>query len=153
MKFRITSIIIIFTFFFSGCSPKFTMDSPEGFAHYDEEKHQLKYISPEGVRIKVFSVANDPYGDSGMWATAVKGHLKKQGYKAVLEKEISTPENLKGTYREYEYLFNAENHTYSITLFINKEYIFVAETGGPKKYYKKYRSKIFHSLRNFLIKE
>jgi hypothetical protein len=128
------------------------MDTPQGFAHFDKEKKVLKYISSEGVRVKVSAVKNEPYGDASMWQSALDVYLQAKGYHRTERNDIGTPENMKGIYSEYRYVFNAETYTYAMALFADKEYLYLVESGGPKKYFDVHRPKIVAAIRTLKVK-
>ncbi len=145
-------IIALFVFGFIHCGPSYIMDTPTGFAHYHKEKRFLKYISSDGVRIKVSSLRNEPKGDAAMWQNAIEKHLASKGYHLTEKKEIATGENLKGTYSEYLYSYNAEPYIYGIALFEKDEFLFLVETGGPKQKYLARREHVLTAIHTFTVK-
>ncbi len=137
--------------FVISCGPRFVMDTPHGFAHFDREKEVLKFISSDGVRLRASSVENKPFGDVAMWLNAVDLHLKGAGYHRLSDSEVATPENLRGKYVEYLYRYNADNYIYGLTLFAEKKQVYIIETGGVKKNFENRRESILKSIRSFKI--
>ena len=127
------------------------MDAPEGFAHFDKERKVLKFISSDGVRLRTSSVENRPYGDVAMWLNAVDLHLKGAGYHRISERDVATPENLRGKYIEYLYRFNTENYIYGMAVFAEKKHVYIIEAGGVKKKYESRRESILKSVNSFKV--
>lgn len=134
-------------------SADYRVTTPEGFAVFDREQHRYRAISSDGVVVKVYAVANNPFGDAGMWGTAVEHYLKSMGYQQIVKKEMATSENLKGLYMEYLYKYNAEDYIYSLALFLHDKDIYLFQSGGQKKYYDKRRSSIMRSLNGLSLKK
>ncbi len=152
VRTNIIFLIAIVFFAWAACGPSFVMDTPDRFAHFDREKQALKFISAEGVRMKVSAVKNDPYGDLAMWMGAVNNHLKAGGYHLQSSRDIATSENMKGLYSEYFHHYNAESYLYSLALFAERDYIYIVEGGGVKKEYEKRREGILKSLQSLSVK-
>lgn len=145
-------IIALFFFSFTSCGPSYVMDPPDEFAHFHKDKRFLKYISSDGVRVKVSSLKNEPSGDVTMWQNAIQKYLSIKGYHLAEKKEIATSENLKGVYTEYLYSYNAEPYVYGIALFVKDEYIFLIEAGGPKQKYLAHRDRMLKAVNTFKVK-
>lgn len=145
-------VIALFLFGFIYCGPSYVMDTPDEFAHFHKEKRFLKYISSDGVRIKVSSLKNEPKGDAAMWQSSMEKYLSGKGYHLTEKKEIATGENLKGIYSEYLYSYNAEPYLYGIALFEKDEYLFLIEAGGPKQKYLSRREKMLKAIQSFKVK-
>jgi len=128
------------------------MDTPDSFAHFDREKKVLKFISAEGVRVKVSAVKNEPYGDLAMWMGAVNNHLKTGGYHLQTSRDIATSGNMKGLYSEYLHHYNAETYIYSLALFAERDYLYIAEAGGVKREYEKRRDGILRSIQSLSVR-
>ncbi len=135
-----------------GCGPSFVMDTPGGFAHYDKETRFLKYISSDGVRVRTRAEKNEPYGEVAMWMGAADNHLKSKGYHKLETRALGTPENMKGTYSEYLYHFNAENHIYALAVFADREHLYIVEAGGAKKDFEKRRANILSAIGSLSVK-
>jgi hypothetical protein len=146
------SCVILAVLAWSGCGPSYVMDTPDRFAHFDREKKFLKFISSDGVRVKVSSAKNSPYGEVAMWMGAVDNHLKAGGYHKVAVKEIATTGNMKGSLTEYLYRYNAESYVYTLALFADSEYLYIIEAGGVKKDFDRRRDGIFSAIRSFSVK-
>ncbi len=121
---------------------------PEGFARYKREGKQIRAISSDGVVIKASLIENDPYGDSPMWMESVNLYLKSEGYKKLGSREISTVSNMKGIYTEYIYRYYGNNYIYSLTLFADKQQLYLMESGGRESFYKKRRESIITAIKS-----
>ncbi len=146
------SIIALCMVSFLTCGPSYVMDTPDEFAHFHKEKRFLKYISSDGVRVKVSSMKNEPKGDVAMWQNAMEKYLSGKGYHLTEKNPIATTENIKGTYSEYIYSYNAEPYIYGIALFAEDEHLFLVEAGGPKKHYLARREKIRKAISTLKVK-
>jgi len=137
-----------------GCfsTMNFNYHSPDNFAQYNKEKHYYKSISSDGVRIKVYAIDNEPYGDIKMWSAAVNHYLSSAGYHSSMTKEI-TASDIMGKYTEYRYLYNSEDYIYALTIFVDEKKIYIIETGGLEIYYKNKREDILKSISSFSIKK
>jgi hypothetical protein len=147
---RVISAVIL-TIMISGCSPKFTIKAPDGFAVFNRETKIYKAISSDGIKITAYTVDNDPYGDIGMWKEAVDFYLRGNGYHEALKKDIAAGNNMKGVYTEYLYRFNAENYIYSLALFVDEKNIYIIQTGGIKSFYDGKREGILKSISGFTV--
>jgi len=147
--FLLLSIIVA-----SGCETSYTyrVSTPEGFAAYTREKKYYKAISADGVRIRVYTVLNDPPGDRKMWQGAIAHYLKGIGYHLKDQKEVRASDGLKGDYTEYLYRYNARNYIYSLTLFISGDTIYVLEAGGIEKEYRERKSDLEKMIAGFSTK-
>lgn len=93
---RVASALVLGACLLAGCSSKPaqpTMDDPKGFVRF-EKSHVPKWITPDGVRLKVRRVDNDPRGDLPFWMDAMARHLDQRGYvrlPATLGKDATPP--------------------------------------------------------------
>lgn len=136
----------------SGCGPSYVMDTPDRFAHFDREKRFLKFISSDNVRVKVSSVKNEPFGEVAMWMGAADNHLRSGGYHRLSGRELATSNNMKGSYSEYQYHYNAETCIYALALFADRDRLYIIEAGGVKKDFEKRRESILSSINSLAIK-
>jgi len=136
----------------AGCTTaQYTINSPDGFVHFNKDKRVLKYISSDGVRIRAHHVKNEPYGDLQMWSDSADLHLRDAGYHELDKKDLATTDNIRGLYREYLTRFNAEDYVYALALYVDREYIYILETGGQKKYFDRHRAGVLQSVRSFSV--
>jgi hypothetical protein len=135
--------ILLLIFGLAGCQPGMVV--PEKFAPY-RKSSAVKAISADGVRLKVKTIANDPWGDIALWTGTVEMHLKEQGYKTIKSEDISSARNGKGRYILSLYSFQNRDYAYMITLFVQKSALFdrivVVEAAGPFNAYEKHEAAI-----------
>jgi len=136
MKKIIGIFIIILAFILVSCGPSFQVKKPEGFAQYPIKNNVYRAISPDGTRVKLRVEKNKPYGTAKMWNDAANLHLKNRGYGKLQQKNIETSNGMKGHYTEYIYRYLGKNYIYSVTVFADKERIYIVEASGIEKYYK-----------------
>jgi hypothetical protein len=146
-------IILLSLIVVSGCETgrNYKTKVPVGFAEYTKEKSSFKVISSEGVRVRIYSIDNRPYGDMNMWKGAVSHYLKGRGYRVGSQREIVALNNLRGHYTEYLYRYNGEDYIYALTLFVDRDTIYVIEAGGIDSYYKKRRNAIEKIISDFRV--
>jgi hypothetical protein len=133
-----------------GCST-FKAQKPSGFAEYQMKGDTYKAISSKGVLFKIKSIKNEPYGSKEMWQESVSHYFKTYGYQKKNSKNITTDKNIKGLYTEYLYRYNGENYIYSITIFVNKDNIFIIETSGIDNFYNNKRKDIIDAIKKIEI--
>ena len=148
----LAACVVLAVLAWTGCGPSYVMDTPDRFAHFDREKKFLKFISSDGVRVKVSSAKNSPYGDVAMWMGAVDNHLKAGGYHKLSVKEIATPGNMKGSLSEYLYRYNAESYVYTLALYADSDHLYIIEAGGVKKDFDRRRDGILSAINSFTVK-
>lgn len=151
---KIGIIVIILTLVVIGCETGrvYKTEVPVGFAEYTRERAYFKAISSDGVRLRIYRVDNRPYGDMNMWRGAVSHYLKGMGYRIAAQKKIAASDNLRGHYTEYLYRYNGEDYIYALTLFVDRDTIYVIEAGGIDSYYKKRREAIEKVISAFRVR-
>ncbi|MCX7680250.1 MAG: hypothetical protein N2316_13680 [Spirochaetes bacterium] len=132
-----------------GCGPSFVMNPPEGFAHYHKEKRFLKYISSEGVRVKVSYHENVQKGNVEMWQKAIENFLLRGGYHHLYKNEITAQKNTKGIYAEYRISYNAQPFIYAVAIFVRDQNVYLIEAGGLEKSFIAQRTKIITAIQSF----
>ena len=150
-KYIITIILSFLIILGCETGKNYRVKSPDDFAEFTKEKSHFKAISADGVRLRVYSIDNDPYGDMKMWKGAISNYLKGTGYQINSQKEVVASNNLKGDYTEYLYRYNGENYIYSVTLFVDRDNIYIIEAGGIESYYKKRRNSIKKLISEFWV--
>lgn len=137
-KILINSIFIMIVFIFASCAGvNYRTSLPQGFAGYSKEKTCIKAISSNGNRIKIYKVANDPYGEAGMWFEAVNKYLKATGYVLIDFKDKKSLDGLKGFSANYKIRYNAADFDYNLGLYVDEKNIYILEgvfnSGDTKK--------------------
>lgn len=136
---------------FCGCGYNFIITKPSGFAEYKKKSGVYRAISPDGVRLRVYGIKNDPYGDADMWGKSVGLYLKGQGYQEISKGDVQASGGLAGRQTVYVYRYNGTNYYYSLALFVTKKAVYIMESAGPDEAYKKRQASLRKSLDDFSI--
>lgn len=143
---------LLFSFVFSaGCTSSFQTVKPSGFAEYEKKGDVYQAISSDGVRIRVFRVNNEPYGDTSMWGESVSIFLKSIGYKELVKKNLDYSK--KWVYTEYIYWHFGNNYIYSIALNADQKNIYVIESTGIDSFFNKKRDLVIKFIEGFKLKD
>lgn len=114
-----------------GCGgPHWSLEPPSAFKRY-EDSGDLKYITADGVMLKVRDVENYPRADLEFWADALRRHLEARGYALAGETRFQTARGLPGFSADFLLPHGAEDWVLSETLFVVGERIVVIEAAGP----------------------
>ena len=152
MTIKISILSLLLCLLFAGCeTSEYSIKKPEGFAEYKKTGKVYNAISAEGIRLRVYTVKNEPYGNPEMWMESVNIYLKSRGYKRIDKRKISGSGNIKGFYTEYIYRYYGDNYIYSLTIFDKKDNLYLIESGGIDYYYKKRKKSIIGAIKEFKI--
>ncbi len=135
-----------------GCRPSgvnYRVDPPQGFAVYTGDTDSFRSISPDGVRIRIRRVENNPRGDAAMWGQALAAYLKDRGYHGISEEKIVSRDGREGVFAEYAYWYNAEEYRYAIAVFTGPDHLYIVESGGAVEGFARKRDGILGSLSTF----
>ncbi len=150
----LSGIVLLSLCIVPGCRTagvKYRMDAPVGFAVYTEDAALYRAISADGVRIRARRVENNPPGDAAMWGQAVEAHLKNRGYHRIAEQQVTARNGWSGSFTEYAYWYNAEEHRYAVTIFVTAGHVYLVEAGGTAERYARKRDGIIKSLGQFSV--
>jgi len=118
------------------CTPNIRIDAPDGFAELEEqERYDYRATNAEGVVLGVRRKANDPQGDLAFWSGALDAHLRRSGYEAVVAKEVSSKDGIKGRQIRYHRNHQGRQHHYWVTVFVTPEQVVTVEAGGDEAFF------------------
>ncbi len=132
------------------CSPAYIIQKPKLFAAYKMYKNTFRAISSDGVRFKVYTRKNNPYGSADMWIKSIDTYLGRLGYKRISTKKI-TSKNASGIFSEYVFIHYGKKYIYGQSLFTDKNHIYIIEVGGFEQEYKKRKKDILSAIKTFAI--
>ena len=121
------------------------LTTPEGFAEYTATEKPYRSITPEGVILRVRSVANEPVQSLKFWSEALEVQLSKSGYILLERTTFSSPAG-EGVAFEWNAPLNGEDWVYLTAIAVSPEKITIAEAAGEYAHYQDYRETIVESL-------
>jgi hypothetical protein len=126
-------ILLIIFLIVSSCSPKYTMPTLDQFSIYEKDRN-ARHISPDGIRLMVRTVPNNPKGDLPFWKEAIRKHLDDSGYLFQAQKTIDSKNNT--THAQGEALsfivpYQGEDWGFAVVIFVNDEDLTLVEMTGP----------------------
>lgn len=131
---------------FGACHP--SMVTPEKFARY--RGGAFKAITADGVRLKVRSLPNEPFGDLDLWSGTVELHLKEQGYRLQKKERVQSSSG-PGQSLTALYGFQNRDYIYMINVFVKqtglRSRVILVEAGGPYSEFQKHEAAIQESLK------
>ena len=144
-------ISVVFMLLCTGCT-SFTVPGPAGFAEYPVKKGVYRAITSDGVRLRVYRIKNEPFGDASMWNASAALYLKKKGYREKNSVPVTAGSGIKGTLSEYLYHYYGKDYVYALALFTDRSYLYIIEAGGTQKEYGKKRESLVSAIRGFSVK-
>ncbi|PJZ70565.1 hypothetical protein CH373_05735 [Leptospira perolatii] len=128
----------------------FSLDTPEGFAQYpDNGWSKWRSISPDGVRVLVEKVPNEPQSDLSLWSQSMKLHMEQQGYKLLKEEGIKTSSGLDGKQFLSVYRHGNRDYQYFAAFFVKGKSIYVIEATGPYDSFESRKEQLQKAIRSF----
>lgn len=130
-----------------------TMNTPEGFAHFDKEKF-YKSVSADAVCLTgrvVEDDGSDQNSDLPTWETEISRSLTAKGYTSVAKSDLK-PAGGDGRYCEYEVIFNGEVYAYAVLLAKKDGRLFTVEAGGRKARFAAKKNAIIEAMKTAQIK-
>ena len=121
------------------------LTTPGGFAEYSATEKAYRAITPEGVVLRVRSVANEPAQSLKFWSEALEVQLTKSGYILLEKATFSSPAGA-GIAFEWNAPFNGEDWVYLTAIAVSADKITIAEAAGEHEHYQDYRQSIVESL-------
>lgn len=146
--FNFFMISIILT---ASCTPKYIFNKPDGFAEYKIKNDIYKAISSDGIKIKVYFAKNEPYGEASMWMESTDSYLKGIGYTSISSDKVVAESGKSGICNEYKYLYYGRVYEYIVSIFIDKDNIYIIEASGLEKYFNKRKEAILNGIKKFKI--
>lgn len=130
------------------CTPNFHIDAPDGFAQLeDQERYDYRATNAEGVVLGVRRKDNDPQGDLAFWSGAVDAHLRRGGYEAVEEHQVTTKNGVEGRQIRYHRNHQGRQHHYWVTVFVTGDAVYTVEAGGDEAFFADQEKAILRALK------
>ena len=121
------------------------LETPKGFAAL-EGGRVYRAVSPEGVRLQVRSVRNEPRQEIAFWAEALRTHLASQGYRPAGEPQRFRAGKRDGRLFEWSMPYGTETWTYVTGVMVAGRRIVVVEAAGERELFKKHRDAVLAGL-------
>ena len=128
----------------SGCVTVPEMDTPAGFARFQNEDLPAA-ISPDGVVLRLRTTENDPPQTLEFWAKALGRQMSDSGYVLVGEGSFDAPAGA-GTFFEWLAPVGDEDWIYLTAICVTGEQILIAEAAGRFDLYQLRRDSVIASL-------
>jgi hypothetical protein len=141
----------------AACSKPYVAATPKGFIdlgdHYDENAHEYRAATADGVVISIRAFKNDPKADMPLAVRALENRVRlAQGYALLGKREVAARDGSKGTLLEFGHDEASGPHLYEVALFLNDDHVFLVEAGGKKDLVEKARPSVDWAIENFLPK-
>lgn len=134
----------------SGCGPSYRLEPPEDFKRFHEDR-DLKYITADGVRLKVRTVQNYPVAPLTFWTDAMQRHLVARGYAFKLKSCFQTKAGLPGCTLDFVTPHGSEDWVLSETLFVSGDSVVVLEAAGPFDRFAALEKRLRESFKTFSL--
>jgi hypothetical protein len=128
----------------AGCS-RVSLDTPEGFARV-EGRGEYRAVSPEGMLLRVRTVANNPRKGPEFWSEALETHLREEGYRPAGPPRPLTSAGGSGFVYEWALPYGQQSYLYLTAVAVQGRRIIVAEAAAPYAVYQLHRQGIYESL-------
>ncbi len=114
------------------CSPKYTMPTLDQFSIYEKDRN-ARHISPDGIRLMIRTVDNNPKGDLAFWKEAIRKHLDDSGYLFQAQKTIKTnhPKQGEGEALSFIVPYQGEDWGFAVVIFVQEDDLTLVEMTGP----------------------
>jgi hypothetical protein len=130
------------------------VQKPEGFAEvppWQITATEYKAVSPEGMIYRVRTLRNYPVQTLEFWASALRNHLEKEGYRSITDgRSFETGDN-SGVIFEWAMPYGNQSYIYLTAIVVSENKIAVAEAAAEHTIYNQYRQALFESLTSITI--
>lgn len=136
----------------AGCRP-FKPATPEGFVDLSDKYSDDEYRSTtaDGMVLGVRAFKNEPKGELAFWARVIENRMRDTSGYALLEtKEVKDRAGNVGKQLRFGHDESGVPHLYYLSVFVNKDHVFLLEAGGTKDLVTKHEEQIAWSVSNFL---
>lgn len=137
-------------FLVAGCATPYQLDAPSAFRRYDDSS-EPKWITADGVMLKVRSVDNYPKADLQFWVEAMREHLVRQGYAATSTRCFKTKAQLEGCRLDFMLPHGNEDWVLSETVFVIDDDVHLVEAAGPYNLFTKVDADLQKALVTFAV--
>jgi len=131
------------------------VEKPEGFAEvspWQVAAAQYKAVSPEGMIYRVRTLKNYPVQTLEFWASALKNHLEKEGYRSVSDGQPFEAGDSPGMLFEWAMPYGNQSYIYITAIVVAEKKIAVAEAAAEHTIYYKYREALLESITSITIR-
>jgi hypothetical protein len=152
----VTAALLLSSASLVGCGRPYEPATPSGFVdlgedRYDQDTHEYRASTADGVVLGVRAYDNDPEVDLTLVARALENRLRLgQGYALLEKKEVTARDGTKGVQLRFGHDEGSGPHLYLVTVFITDDRVFVLEAGGKRELFEKAQASIDWSVKNFL---
>lgn len=139
----------------SGCGRPYEVATPTGFVdladrYDDSEGHEYRATTADGVVIGVRAYDNEPYAERTFLVRAIENQLRLgRGYSLISTKEVSAKDGTQGTQMRFGHDEPSGPHLYLLTIFTDKDHVYLHEAAGKKELVEKAEKSIAWSLAEF----
>jgi len=131
-----------------GCSTVFNLKAPEGFARF-ESGDKNRWITADGVRMRVREVDNKPKANLQFWTEALADHLKRRGYMNKGQRCFKTTQGLDACTLNQLLARGTDDWVMSVTVMVVKERIILVEVVGPWARWKRHEPALHRAVMAF----
>ncbi|MCO4760493.1 MAG: hypothetical protein KC502_03270 [Myxococcales bacterium] len=127
------------------CSPVYQLKAPAAFARFTTGDTN-RWITADGVRMRVREVDNDPKAKLPFWKEALGGHLKKRGYKPKGSQDFQTASQLPASTLTFLLPRGNGDWVMSVTLLVAGDRIIVVEVVGLWQRWKPHEAALHQAI-------
>lgn len=129
-----SSFVAVILLTASGCGSSFEHRTPSGFVELEDQEdlgYDYRATSADGTVLAVRAMDNEPRGELGFWADAIRNRMRRQaGYAHLETRDVKTRSGLAGKQLRFGHDRSQKPHLYYITVFVTADRLFVLEAGG-----------------------
>lgn len=130
----------------AGCGPVFNLKPPAAFARF-KSGDTNRWITADGVRLRVRQLDNSPKATLSFWTEALAGHLKRRGYVQKSKRCFKTSHQLPGCTLNHMLATGTGEWVMSTTVFVIDDRIVLVEAVGPWQRWKPYQAQLAEAVR------
>ena len=138
------------------CARPFVATTPAGFLELDHQSnagYDYRATHPDGLVTSVRVIANSPQGALAFWSRAIENQMRESHGYALLEKRaVTSRDGTAGEQLRFGHDEGQKPHLYRITLFADKDDIFILEQGGSKELMEAHASELDGAVSSFSIR-
>lgn len=136
----ISTVIVL-----SSCATT-SMEVPEGFAQLDSSEDDLRFISPEGFRVRIYRRNNMPEQNINFWVDAYVHHMENQGYQEFEDAQLIDSQIGKLSVHTWLVSLTGKDYLYAHAIGLQGKEIIIVEFAGPLDQYEEYQNSLMSAL-------
>jgi hypothetical protein len=136
----------------AGCRP-FKPATPPGFVDLEENYSGKEYraTTADGMVLGIRAFEHKPKGELAFWTRAIENRMRDTSGYALLEtREVKDRAGTVGKQLRFGHDESTVPHLYYVTVFVDKDWVYLLEAGGTKDLVQKHEEQINWSIANFL---